>query len=72
MPRTLTMHQASLAHIGERLAALGLDIEIVTFDDTGHFDIAAPGCRRQRQRRTTSGSRPTCRTGRRLSTTCSR
>ena len=40
MPKTLAMHQVSLAHIGERLAALGLDLDIVTFDDTGHFDIA--------------------------------
>ncbi len=34
---TLAMHQASLAHIGDRLDALGLDAQIVTFDDAGQF-----------------------------------
>ncbi len=40
MPPTLAMHDASYAHIAERLQALELEIEIVTFDKAGVFKIA--------------------------------
>lgn len=39
MPKTLGMYAASHAHIGDRLAALGLDLDIVCFDKSGMFDI---------------------------------
>lgn len=40
MPSTLAMYDRSLAHIGPRLAALKLPLDIVTFGRDGHFDIA--------------------------------
>ena len=39
MPLTVGMYDKSHAYIGDRLAALGLPIEIVTFDRTGKFTI---------------------------------
>lgn len=39
MPATVAMYDASFKHIGERLDALGLDIEVVTFDKHGKFRI---------------------------------
>lgn len=39
MPATLAMHDASYAHISERLEALNLDIEIITFDKAGNFQV---------------------------------
>ncbi len=35
MTRTLTLHEAALAHIGKRLDALGLPLEIATFGNDG-------------------------------------
>ena len=35
----LAMHERSLAHIRARLDALGLDLEILPFDDDGRFEI---------------------------------
>lgn len=40
MPIKLAMYQKSLDHIGERLSALGLDLDIVTFGDDGRYQIA--------------------------------
>jgi phosphoglycerate dehydrogenase-like enzyme len=40
MTFTLAMHANSHAHIADRLEALDLDCEIVTFDDTGRFAVA--------------------------------
>jgi len=37
MPITVAMYEKSLEHIEERLHALGLDLEIVTFDKTGQY-----------------------------------
>ncbi|MEQ1612511.1 MAG: NAD(P)-dependent oxidoreductase, partial [Hyphomicrobiaceae bacterium] len=37
MPRTLAMYDKSYDYIGKRLDALGLDIEVATFDQTGNF-----------------------------------
>jgi phosphoglycerate dehydrogenase-like enzyme len=37
MPVTLGMYEKGLEHIGERLAALGLDLKIVTFNKQGKF-----------------------------------
>lgn len=39
MTVTLGMHEASRAHIGARLDALGLDLNVVTFDDAGMFTV---------------------------------
>lgn len=39
MPVTVAMYDKSLAHIGERLDALGLDINVVTFGKDGQFHI---------------------------------
>ncbi|MEL0325159.1 MAG: hypothetical protein VXA00_12455 [Rhodospirillales bacterium] len=33
----LAMYEKSLEHIGERLNALGLNLEIITFDQDGKF-----------------------------------
>ena len=38
MTTTLAMHSASLAHIGDRLAALGIDLAVLPFDEDG-FEI---------------------------------
>ncbi len=37
MPITIAMYDKSLHHIGSRLEALGLDINVVTFDKAGRF-----------------------------------
>ena len=37
MRKTLTLHEASLAHIGPRLSALGLDLDIWTLGADGRF-----------------------------------
>lgn len=37
MPRTIAMYDKSYDYIGKRLDALGLDIEVATFDRTGNF-----------------------------------
>lgn len=39
MPVTVAMYEDSLAHIGERLNALDLDIDVVTFNQHGQFSI---------------------------------
>lgn len=39
MPVTVAMYEDSLAHIGERLNALDLDVDIVTFNQHGQFSI---------------------------------
>jgi phosphoglycerate dehydrogenase-like enzyme len=39
MAVTIGMFDASLAHIGERLDALGLDVTILPFDKSGNFNI---------------------------------
>ena len=39
MPITVAMYDKSLAHIGGRLDALGLDISVITFDKSGQFLI---------------------------------
>ena len=36
---TVAMYDKSYAHIGERLTALGLDIEVLTFGGDGQFQI---------------------------------
>lgn len=41
MSITVAMHEKSLAHIGQRLDALGLDLSVVTFDSGGMFSIGA-------------------------------
>ena len=38
----LAMFEQSHAHIGERLAALGLDVELLLFDDNGLFEGGRP------------------------------
>ena len=47
MAVTVGMYDASLAHIGDRLDALGLDINVLPFDKTGNFLVdgkaMAPG-----------------------------
>ncbi len=37
MPATLAMHDASYAHISDRLNALNLDVEVITFNGAGIF-----------------------------------
>lgn len=39
MTITVAMYEKSLAHIGDRLDALGLDISVVTFNQAGRFEI---------------------------------
>ncbi|MEQ9125271.1 MAG: NAD(P)-dependent oxidoreductase [Alphaproteobacteria bacterium] len=39
MPKTLAMYDAALAHIGPRFEALGLDLEVATFDKDGFYTI---------------------------------
>lgn len=39
MPQTLAMYDAALAHIGPRYKALGLDLEVATFDKEGFYTI---------------------------------
>jgi len=39
MTKTLGMYAASHAHIGDRLNALGLNLDVVCFDKSGMFDI---------------------------------
>ena len=39
MTKTVAMYDQSYAHIGERLNALGLDIDVITFDKDGQFLI---------------------------------
>ncbi len=39
MPKTIGMYDKSLAHIGPRLDALGLDVVVQTFDKSGNFTI---------------------------------
>ncbi|MGD9805140.1 MAG: D-2-hydroxyacid dehydrogenase [Hyphomicrobiaceae bacterium] len=39
MPVTLLMYDKALARIGERLRALNLDLDIATFDKTGHVTM---------------------------------
>ena len=47
MPITVAMYEKGYQHIGSRLAALGLDIEVITFDRQGRYRIdgasVAPG-----------------------------
>jgi len=40
MTTTIAMYEKSLAHIGGRLDALGLDVEVITFGPDGMFDLA--------------------------------
>ncbi len=39
MPVTVAMYEKSLAHIGDRLDALGLDITVRAFNKDGQFTI---------------------------------
>ncbi|MGB1007922.1 MAG: NAD(P)-dependent oxidoreductase, partial [Thalassobaculaceae bacterium] len=39
MPPTLALHKAALDHLGPELAALNLDLKVITFDGGGQFEI---------------------------------
>ncbi|MEC9176300.1 MAG: NAD(P)-dependent oxidoreductase [Pseudomonadota bacterium] len=39
MPPTLALHKAALDHIGPQLAALNLNLKVITFDGSGEFEI---------------------------------
>lgn len=39
MSFTIAMYDKSFEHIGERLGAMGLDISVITFDQSGQFQI---------------------------------
>jgi phosphoglycerate dehydrogenase-like enzyme len=40
MTTTVAMHEGSLEHIGERLAALSLDVNVLTFGSDGRFRVS--------------------------------